>query len=205
MRKPTVEERRNEILDVTRQVIVERGLGHTRVSDVAAKLGVSTSLIHYHFDSKEHLIAEAFRRAASEELAQLRRAIDGAGSAAEKLDRVFRFYTPTEAEPGWLMWIECWGEAIRVPELRGISREMDLAWKLELAAIIDEGVAAGEFTCADPHAAAWRLAALMDGLGVQVTVHGDVVSRREMLEWVRAAARAELGVGAEAPGAPALA
>ncbi len=196
-------QRRNEILDVTREVIVERGLGHTRVSDVAAKLGVSTSLIHYHFESKEHLIAEAFRRAASEELARLRRVIEGAGSATEKLGRVFEFSTPTEAEPGWAMWIECWGEAIRVAELRDISREMDLAWKLELEAIIAEGVAAGEFACADPHAAAWRLAALIDGLGVQVAVHGGVISRSEMLDWVWAAARAELG--AEAPVARALA
>jgi hypothetical protein len=54
-------------------------------------------------------------------------------------------------------------------------------------------VAAGEFTCPDPDAAAWRLTALLDGLGVQVTVHRSVPAPR-LVDWVRAAAAAELAV-----------
>jgi hypothetical protein len=59
--------------------------------------------------------------------------------------------------------------------------------------VIREGVAAGEFTCPDPDAAAWRLTALLDGLGVQVTVHASV-PETQLLDWVRAAAAAELAV-----------
>jgi BetI-type transcriptional repressor, C-terminal len=59
--------------------------------------------------------------------------------------------------------------------------------------VIREGVAAGEFTCADPDAAAWRLTALLDGLGVQVAVHRSIPTAR-LADWVRAAAAAELSV-----------
>jgi BetI-type transcriptional repressor, C-terminal len=59
--------------------------------------------------------------------------------------------------------------------------------------VIREGVAAGEFTCPDPDAAAWRLTALLDGLGVQVAVHHSVPATR-LLDWVRSAAAAELAV-----------
>ena len=52
MKRTTVEERRTEILDVTCQVVIERGFAATRIADIAHKLGVSTGLIHYHFDSK---------------------------------------------------------------------------------------------------------------------------------------------------------
>ena len=63
MKRTTVEERRAEILETTCQVVVERGFAATRVADVANKLGISTGLIHYHFDSKDQLIAEAFQYA----------------------------------------------------------------------------------------------------------------------------------------------
>jgi hypothetical protein len=59
--------------------------------------------------------------------------------------------------------------------------------------VIREGVVAGEFRCPDPDAAAWRLTALLDGLGVQVTVHGSVPGTR-LVDWVRAAAAAEVSV-----------
>ena len=65
VRKASVEERRNEILETTCLVVIERGFAATRVIDVAQRLGVSTGLIHYHFDSKDHLLAEAFEYAAA--------------------------------------------------------------------------------------------------------------------------------------------
>jgi BetI-type transcriptional repressor, C-terminal len=74
-----------------------------------------------------------------------------------------------------------------------VSRQLDLRWKQTLAAVIREGVAAGEFTCPDPDATAWRLTALLDGLGVQVTVHRSVPDTR-LVDWVRSAAAAELAV-----------
>ena len=72
-----------------------------------------------------------------------------------------------------------------------MSRQLDLRWKQTLASVIREGVAAGEFTCPDPDAAAWRLTALLDGLGVQVAVHRGLPASR-LVEWVRGAAAAEL-------------
>ena len=59
VKKPTVAERRAEILEITCEVVIERGFAATRIADVAKRLGVSSSLIHYHFDSKEQLLAEA--------------------------------------------------------------------------------------------------------------------------------------------------
>jgi hypothetical protein len=59
-------------------------------------------------------------------------------------------------------------------------------------------VADGEFRCDDPNATAWRLAALLDGLGVQVTVHEGLISRDELLGWVRTAACRELDLAPDA-------
>jgi AcrR family transcriptional regulator len=197
VRKPTVEERRNEILEVTIQVVIERGFGAIRVVDVADRLGVSTGLIHYHFESKDQLLAEAFRYAADADLRRLHEEVEKGGTAVARLDRVFGLYSPIDAEPGWMLWIDGWGEAMRSPALRSISQDLDLHWKEQLEAIIRDGVQAGEFACPDPHATAWRLTALLDGLGLQVTVHAGLLNRDELLAWVRSAAGYELGVPPE--------
>ena len=78
MKKPTVEQRRTEILEVTCEVVIERGFAGTRISDVAKRLDVSTSLIHYHFDSKEQLLAEAFSHYARKDLAAMEAQIEAA-------------------------------------------------------------------------------------------------------------------------------
>jgi AcrR family transcriptional regulator len=198
VKRNTVEERRAEILETTCRVVVERGFGATRISDIANKLGVSTGLIHYHFESKEQLFAEALRHAAETDLARLTAEVAKADSAIDRLDQIFKLYSPEEAEPGWMLWIDGWGEALRSKELKQISQELDLHWKNLLQSIIGDGVAAHEFTCADPNAAAWRLAALLDGLGVQVTVHDGLISRDELLGWVRGAACRELNLPSDA-------
>ena len=198
VRRPTVEERRNEILETTCQVVVERGFAATRVADVANKLGVSTGLIHYHFDTKDELLAEALAYAARADLARLEAEVAEGDSPLDKLNRVFLLYSPAEAEPGWMLWIDSWGEALRNPALKKISQRLDDAWQTVLEDVIVEGVKEGTFTCPDPHATAWRLAAMLDGLGLQVTVHEDVVSRDELLAWVRQAACVELGLPAGA-------
>ena len=198
MPKPSVEERRNEILETTCLVIIERGFAATRVSDVADRLGVSTGLIHYHFESKDHLLAEAFEYAAATDLARLDAELAEPGTALDKLDRMFRLYTPADADSGWLLWIDGWGEALRSPTLKRISQDLDLQWQQRLEDVLREGVASGLFSCPDPHGAAWRLGALLDGLGVQASVHEGLVSSAELLAWVRTAACIELSLSLDA-------
>lgn len=203
MKRTTVEERRTEILETTCQVVVERGFAATRVSDVANRLDISTGLIHYHFESKDQLLAEAFAHAAASDLARLDAEVEREGAALDKLDRIFSLDLPPPtddavAERGWVLWIDSWGEALRNPELKRISQQLDVRWKEGLEQVIVQGVAAGEFTCADPSSTAWRLAALLDGLGVQLTVHEATVSRDQLVEWVRAAACLELALAADA-------
>ena len=192
--KKPVAERRTEILDVTCEVVTERGFAATRVQDVAKRLDVSTGLIHYHFDNKDALLSAAFQLAAERDLERLERELGNEPGPVAKLLRVITLYAPEQAEPGWMMWIDAWGEALRNPILRAISQDLDIAWMHHLEAVISEGVAEGAFECADPHASAWRIAALLDGLAVQVTVHDKAVTLDELRAWVLVAAAAEVGL-----------
>jgi AcrR family transcriptional regulator len=189
-----VDERREEILSATVEEIERRGFANTRVADVAGALGVSTALVFYHFDSRDQLLAEAFAYAAERDLGRVARTRSKGATAVEQLRAVLRLYAPSGAAPGWTLWIDAWSAALRSPEIKAVSRRLDTLWKEAVAQIIQEGVASGEFVCPDPHAAAWRITALLDGLAIQVTVHRGVLTRRQMTEWVAQQTAAELGI-----------
>lgn len=194
MTRRRVDVRREEILQATVQQIERRGFAGTRAADVAEALGVSPALIFYHFASKDALLAAAFSLAAERDLRRLEKAAAADAPVTERLRRILRLYAPVGSSPGWTLWIDSWGAALREPQLRAVSRRLDVRWKDAVAGLITEGVASGELNCPDPQGAAWRITALLDGLAVQVTVHKGVLSRRQMHRWVNAAAAAELGL-----------
>ncbi|MFI7498680.1 TetR/AcrR family transcriptional regulator [Streptomyces sp. NPDC049687] len=187
-----VAERREELLRAAIEQIEARGVAAVRIADVAAALGVSNALVLYHFSTKEKLVAAAFQYAAEDDLAHLRRLLGRRSTALRRLRSAVRWYAPTGQAKGWRLWIEGWAVSLREPALREVARDLDREWKAALAAVIAEGVAAGEFTCPDPSATALRLTALLDGLAVQLTSYEGAVSRARAQEWVDAALSREL-------------
>ena len=191
-RSPEV--RLDGLLRTACDVIGERGLANTRAADVAAAAGVSQALVFYHFETKERLLAQAFTWAAEQDLNRLDAVATSSATPLEKVRKILKWYAPTGSSKSWAMWIDCWSESMRVPELEKVSRRLDLRWKDALTDVIAAGVKEGDFACPDPAGAAWRIIALIDGLAVQVTVHERVISRRQLSDWVRVTAARELGL-----------
>ena len=199
VKKQTVEERRQEILEVTCEVVIERGFAGTRISDVAKRLDVSSSLIHYHFDSKEQLLAEAFAHYARKDLAEMEAEVHAAPTAIARLEAAIENSVPEGSDDvEWMLWIDGWGEALRNPMMKKISQELDEQSAELLERLITGGVDTGEFTCADPRAAAMRLTALVDGLAVQFAAHEGMMDRAQLIHHVRSLAAFEVGVPLEA-------
>lgn len=198
MPRKSLEVRREEILGETARQLQERGLAGIRALDVARALGVSTGLIFYHFDTMERLLAATFDHAAQRDLEQLQAVLDGPGDALGRLWAVLDLYAPTGSAAGWMLWIDGWSAALRDDQLRAVVRRLDRRWKRAIAALLQEAAAAGALgTEVDPAGAAARITALLDGLAVQRLVRGDALSAGRLRSWVRAYARAELGL---APG-----
>jgi len=185
--------RREEILAAAVEQVRQRGLADTRVIDVARALGVSKALVHYHFDSKERLLAETFAYAAQRDLDSLAHAARSDGTALERLWAVLDVYAPTGDASGWVLWIDGWAAALRDEGLRSVLRDLDRRWKEAIAALIRDGVGSGEFTCADPEDATSRITALLDGLAVQQVVRPDI-SAPPSRTWVESLVERELGL-----------
>lgn len=186
--------RLEDLLRTAVEVIVERGFANTRTADVAKAAGVSQALVFYHFSTKDALMSRAFEYAAEQDLARLQNVMDANDNPVDKLKRLLKLLAPQGRSRSWLIWIDGWSEALRVPELEQVSRRLDLRWKEALTEVIEAGVKDGSFECEDPFGAAWRINSLIDGLAVQLMVHDKVITRRLAFEWMRLAAARELGL-----------
>jgi AcrR family transcriptional regulator len=94
-------DRREEILVATLDLIIASGVERLRATDVAERLGVSSGLIFYHFDTIENLIVRAFEFAAERDLARLDAVLATAdGTIESRLRTVLREYGPTGRLPG---------------------------------------------------------------------------------------------------------
>ncbi len=191
MRK-AVAVRREEIVGAALQQIRARGIAGVRAADVARSLDVSTALIFYHFGTLETLVIEAFRQAAEHELQKLNDELGKSGPAEKRLRAVLALYGPTKPD-SWQLWIEAGAAAMRDAALRAVLQRLDLRWRDAVVALIAEGVGAGTFRCPDPHGAAWRLTALLDGLAVQVVARQGTVTAGDCTRWVEQAMAYELG------------
>lgn len=192
-RRRSVALRREEILDATLAVVGREGLAATRVSDVAAALGVSSALVFYHFRTKDALVAAAFAHAAERDLARLEDVAAGGRDPLDRLQRMLRLYGPTGSAPGWRIWIDAWALAQRERGIHTVLRRMDQRWCAVLREVVEAGVTEGTFRCADPAASVTRISALVDGLSVATLVYRSV-TRTQLRRWVADAVARELGV-----------
>ncbi|WP_084960400.1 TetR/AcrR family transcriptional regulator [Thermoactinospora rubra] len=194
-RAEQADQRRAELLEATRRVVLEKGLANTRVADIAKAVNVSGGLIHYHFATKDELITAMLRATLDIEKAGLDSIVEGPGSASERLDRVLRSYIPeSRSDQSWLLWLDAWNTALREPAVRQIVLQVETTWLAALERVIRDGVAAEEFACEDPAGAAERIDAMLDGLIIRYTLHPNVLSRAQLLRHARMAAAREVGV-----------
>ena len=163
---------------------------------------VSTSLVHYHFESREALLAEALEH--SFELAGDVRIGAGEGEARSHTERLRgdgRPVPPLPRKPG--ARLAAVGGAVapctRRPELRKTAARLYERMHEWFAGAIAAGVADGEFAECDVDALTDRVLAMLDGFGIRTLVRDPAVS----LEWAREEVWRALARGGPRPEAAA--
>ena len=184
--------RKPQILRAAAEVITERGLAATRISDVAERAGTSAPAVLYWFESRESLLTEALTADEVEFAAGLEARLAELSSARQRLLGILR---ETAEKVDLSLWIELWSRSLHDPESGAGRRRLDVGWREQIASVVAEGQASGEL---DPDLDAMdfaiKLAALMDGLSVQVTLADPDISAERMLEICTEFAELQLGV-----------
>jgi AcrR family transcriptional regulator len=188
---------RERILDAAVKLIAREGIDDVRIARIAMAAGVSASLLHYHFDSREALLAEALEH--SYEIAGNARISvpeDEPAPATRRLAAMIDQCLPLDDElrDDWVLWVELWLRAVRHPELRPTAARLYGRMHVWFAEAIAEGVAAGEFTAAAPERTADRLLALIDGYGIRALNEDPAMPVQRAREEIWAAIAGDLGV-----------
>ena len=185
MSRPSVEtERRAQILRAACEVIAELGFRSLRVSDVAARAGTSTGMIHYYFDTKRELIHAAFEHNFAESLERRSEILTSDGDPHRRLSDFVDSYLPTGQTTitAWRVWTELWGEALHSPGLQELNDSVYGEWRRVVAGIIRDGQAQRMFRLGDPVGFANALIAMIDGLAIQVLLGSKNMTVARMRE-----------------------
>lgn len=172
MTEATATERgaRERILAAAVERIASDGIDDMRIARVAMDAGVSTSLVHYHFETREALLGEALEY--SYEHAGEVRLADGSEAETDPERRLLEMVDQCLPYPGdlrqdWVLWVELWLRTVRYPEMAPTAARLYERMHDWLA----EGIlACGVPTGSDPGELADRALALCDGFGVRVLI-----------------------------------
>ncbi|HEY6398764.1 MAG TPA: TetR/AcrR family transcriptional regulator [Solirubrobacteraceae bacterium] len=189
---------RERILAAAVRRIASEGIDGVRIARIAMDAGVSTALVHYHFASRDALLAEALDYSYAH--ADASRTAGGelpGASHAERLQWMIDQCLPTSPElrDDWVLWVELWLRAVRSEELRPFAAELYARMRSWLAAEIAAGVRDGEFARCDPEDVADRTLALIDGFGVRTLVGDPIVPLERARQSVGSALARDLGLG----------
>jgi AcrR family transcriptional regulator len=191
--------RRRQILEAAVAVVPERGLCDTRIADVAERAGTSPALVIYYFGTRDRLLAEALAFSEQQFYAETARDLATIASAREQLAHLLRqscstgSYGDLEWRDGWLLWLDLWARAPRDPEVARDRQQLDRRWRETIAEVVRNGQERGEFGAVDPDDFSVRLAALIDGLAIQVVLGDPDVPAERMFDLCMASAARELG------------
>jgi AcrR family transcriptional regulator len=190
---------RERILAAAVGQIAREGIDGVRIARIAMEARVSSALVHYHFETRDALLAEAldysYQQAGEARIAG-EEELPGA-SHAERLQSMIDGCLPTT--PGltedWVLWVELWLRAARHPDLRPVAEELYArlhAWfRDEIAA----GVENGEFSRCDPDEVADRTLALIDGFGIRTLIGDRAIPLDRARRAVSGALARDLGLG----------
>jgi AcrR family transcriptional regulator len=172
----SAEQRRDSILEAAAEVFAAKGYRAGKVSDVAARVGVSEPVIFQNFGSKAALYAAMLDRVAGELQVELTALVEHYGSASDLLTHALdpshgtRFHSP--GSHGVLF-----ADAATLtaePELSEPTRRAVRTVAEHLGDLVRRGQADGDVRAdLDPEAAAWLLLSVLSTRPLRTAVMSD--------------------------------
>jgi AcrR family transcriptional regulator len=170
-------ETRERILTAACEVIAETGFEKIRMRHVAERAGVSTALLHYHFDTREKLFTEAMTHSFAHTAVDAERDAETA-PAAVVLARILRNLLPADPElrQDWRLWQELWVRALRDETTRVFAVDLYAQLHAWVAGAVRRGIESGEFTRTDVDALSTLVLSLSDGYGIRLMLRDPTVT-----------------------------
>jgi AcrR family transcriptional regulator len=192
---PETTSRVTAILHAACRVVVRDGAHGLRMAAVAAEAGVSKALVHYYFATRQELVRSAFSWSEEQwDLALEERARAGRPAVARIEQALLLSVDPGEPFAAHrALWNEVWSSLRFDDDLRPLVESSYRQWVERLTMLVRAARAEGGVSeDVDPRDAAWRLAALGDGIDSMLYL--ELVGRTRARTLLREGIRRELGL-----------
>ena len=199
------EERREEILSCAAAIALDEGLERITLRAVADRLGVRPGLITHYFPAAEDLVIEAFVRAAVIEREQF---FPAKGSPVQRLAHFVGHIESGASLPLARLWLNARHLSRFSPALNAALEEQDDLDRARLTAIIEDGIASGDFPDQDAETACIRILIAVDGGGSYVNSTADLTHPAhvhvvaDVAEWTLGIERGSLRAVIDSDAAP---
>jgi AcrR family transcriptional regulator len=169
-------DRRTEVLDHARHVIMRDGLSTTSLRRISREGGYTTGVLSYYFADKRELIAACFEWTHHAWLDAVEEELAKATTAEENLCTYVTLAIPRDPERQleWRLWLEFCNASVGDEELADLLRRADGRWQDITArafAAWEEAGLVGRSDAIDEPAA--TLVHLADGVGLWAILSGD--------------------------------
>ncbi|WP_067181484.1 TetR/AcrR family transcriptional regulator [Microtetraspora niveoalba] len=159
---------REGILQAAVELIARDGFDGVRIADIAARAGVSTALVHYHFAVRDRLLTDALAHSLTRAEARLERRTHSShrDTPAERLADLIDFGLPLTHEDvlECRLWAELEIRSTGSKELAAALTELRRRILAPLVSAIEDGLRTGDFRDCEPGDVATVAMALLDGL-----------------------------------------
>lgn len=170
-----MEQTKDKIIACAFELFAGKGYASTSMDDIVKVSGISKGGIYHHFKSKE----EIFLAIAQDRLEKRQRLVlaSAAQSAMERLMQYISWtlqgYLTEEVQKNAKFTFEFWSVMSRNEQIAVKAKERYLVFFTDLAAILQQGIGAGEFAGnLDVEAMVYLLLSTMDGIGFMNAVMG---------------------------------
>jgi AcrR family transcriptional regulator len=153
--------KRERTIEAAVELFYERGYENSTLDAVAERLGVTKPFIYAHFASKADLLAEICSRGIASALEAIGSVLPLAATPTEKLSFLSRRFVTAVLESQKHIAIFGREEKNLAPaDFKRIS-DMRHEFDAKLNGLLNEGIAAGEFTLPDPRVAALAIGGMV--------------------------------------------
>lgn len=162
----TEHESKAHILATALAVFAEKGFARASMNDIVRASGLSKGGVYWHFKSKDELIAATFDHFFVEQLALLDVMLAGGGTAVTKLTQLATLTGQSVAAMAsqFPSPLEFYALASREEGLQSTLQTHFQNYQTKIAALVDQGIAQGEFRSVDSQATAKTIIALFEGV-----------------------------------------
>ena len=184
-RTASKEARRLQLIRATIRSIAKHGLSDTTVATVAGEAQLSQGIVNLHFQSKERLLIETLQYVTDEYRDTWEKAIANAGpSNAERLAALLAVdYNRSVFDREKIaVWFAYWSETRSRPTYRKLCAERDLGYDTTLKELVAALIEEGGYRSLDPDIIANGLAAMAEGLWLDLLVNPREMSRDRALK-----------------------